>query len=184
MKRMSPSNDFDCAPAYIKLAVPITMRSYVWKHFGFPANEDGVILVKNKVVCSICDAYITYSQNTTNLKSHLSCKHPEVSTQFQSGSGQSVLKTIKSESSNSKPFRTQVEYLDEHFEMTPADGTNHIVGAGTSEYTHNDNLPDGLEQLKNLLMMDLISPDIVNGTGFQIFLKTSTSFRAPDDSQV
>lgn len=39
---------------YKQLIVPESMKSPYWEYFGFPADEDGNIISKEKVVCSIC----------------------------------------------------------------------------------------------------------------------------------
>lgn len=60
------------------IVVPSSMRSPLWKYFGFPADENKEIITKNRIVCGICHAYIAYNKNTTNLSTHLNCKHPEI----------------------------------------------------------------------------------------------------------
>ena len=37
--------------AYRKLVVPQSMRSVYWKFFGFPADDNGDILTRIKIVC-------------------------------------------------------------------------------------------------------------------------------------
>ncbi|XP_055299760.1 uncharacterized protein LOC129567157 [Sitodiplosis mosellana] len=63
---------------FSSIVVPSTMRSPLWKYFGFPADKNQQILTKNRIVCSICHSYIAYNKNTTNLSTHLNCKHPDV----------------------------------------------------------------------------------------------------------
>ena len=63
---------------YHKLIVPMSMRSSYWKHYGFPADECGNILTKQKIICSICKSAIAYNKNTTNLRTHLQAKHLDV----------------------------------------------------------------------------------------------------------
>lgn len=62
---------------YSKIVVPSSMRSPLWKYFGFPADKNNEIITKKKIVCCICRSYIAYNKNTTNLSTHLSCRHPE-----------------------------------------------------------------------------------------------------------
>lgn len=62
---------------YSKIVVPSSMRSPLWKYFGFPADKNNEIITKKKIVCCICHSYIAYNKNTTNLSTHLSCRHPE-----------------------------------------------------------------------------------------------------------
>lgn len=69
--------------AFKKVVVPSSMRSQLWKHFGFPANENHEILTKSKIVCCICYQMIAYNKNTTNLSTHLNNKHPEMLTKIK-----------------------------------------------------------------------------------------------------
>lgn len=62
---------------YSKIVVPSSMRSPLWKYFGFPADKNNEIITKKKIVCCLCRSYIAYNKNTTNLSTHLSCRHPE-----------------------------------------------------------------------------------------------------------
>lgn len=63
---------------FSQLIRPSTMRSTYWKYFGFPADEDGNILTRKKIICACCNNAIAYNKNTTNLKAHLNAKHPEI----------------------------------------------------------------------------------------------------------
>lgn len=60
------------------IVVPPSMRSPLWKYFGFPANENKEIITKTKIICCICYSHVAYNKNTTNLSTHLHNKHPEV----------------------------------------------------------------------------------------------------------
>lgn len=63
---------------YKKLVVPMRMRSVYWKYFGFPANDDGTILTREKIVCVICKTQMIYNRNTSNLRMHLHSKHKNI----------------------------------------------------------------------------------------------------------
>ncbi|XP_065225477.1 E3 SUMO-protein ligase ZBED1 [Planococcus citri] len=63
---------------YKKLVVPMRMRSVYWKYFGFPANDDGTILTREKIVCIICKSQMIYNRNTSNLRMHLHSKHKNI----------------------------------------------------------------------------------------------------------
>lgn len=63
--------------AFKNVVVPSSMRSPLWKYFGFPANENREIITKLKIICCICYNQVAYNKNTTNLATHLSHKHPE-----------------------------------------------------------------------------------------------------------
>ncbi|XP_039276985.1 E3 SUMO-protein ligase ZBED1 isoform X2 [Nilaparvata lugens] len=71
---------------YKKLVVPTTKRSIYWKCFGFPANEEGEILTKVKIICLLCKAVITYNGNTSNLRMHLQSKHMQELNELEASS--------------------------------------------------------------------------------------------------
>lgn len=69
--------------SFKSVVVPSSMRSPLWKYFGFPADENREILTKTKIVCCICYNLIAYNKNTTNLSTHLTNKHPEILTKIK-----------------------------------------------------------------------------------------------------
>lgn len=74
--------DSDETIPYSKVVVPSSMRSPLWRYFGFPADENNVIIHRKKIVCCICGTQIAYNKNTTNLSTHLHCKHPTIYAEF------------------------------------------------------------------------------------------------------
>jgi len=50
-------------------------KSKVWKYFGFPVNDAGIITDKTEVYCTLCYHRLSHSGNTTNLFYHLEAKH-------------------------------------------------------------------------------------------------------------
>ena len=53
-------------------------KSEVWRHFGL-AQENGMVVGKDKPVCRLCSAKVSAKDgNTTNLFAHLKTKHPEL----------------------------------------------------------------------------------------------------------
>ena len=64
--------------AYKRLVVPSGMRSIYWKYFGFPGNEAGEIISRDRSVCCLCCKEISYKGNTTNLRAHLKARHHEM----------------------------------------------------------------------------------------------------------
>ncbi|XP_056102446.1 E3 SUMO-protein ligase ZBED1-like [Rhinichthys klamathensis goyatoka] len=62
---------------------PITNRSGVWVHFGFPVSYDGDgkrVVDKKTTVCRICYMTIGHTNgNTSNMSTHLRRHHPSVS---------------------------------------------------------------------------------------------------------
>lgn len=85
---------------YKKLVVPIRMRSVYWKYFGFPANEDGTILTKEKIVCVLCKSQMIYNRNTSNLRMHLSSRHKNIIQKIDPSSINEVSKIKKNKSKN------------------------------------------------------------------------------------
>lgn len=80
-------NDAKEVVPFSSIVVPASMRSPLWKYFGFPADKNQQILTKTRIVCGICHAYIAYNKNTTNLSTHLNCKHPDILAQINSNKG-------------------------------------------------------------------------------------------------
>ncbi|KAJ4943140.1 hypothetical protein JOQ06_005645 [Pogonophryne albipinna] len=60
---------------------PLSFKADVWQHFGFPVsiNDNGEKQTeKRKTICKSCRATVNYnSGNTSNMRSHLSNRHPE-----------------------------------------------------------------------------------------------------------
>lgn len=63
---------------FARLIRPPSMRSTYWTYFGFPADSHNQIITRQKVVCTLCNTAIAYNRNTTNLKVHLSARHPDL----------------------------------------------------------------------------------------------------------
>lgn len=63
---------------FSRLIRPSSMRSSYWTYFGFPADAQNQIITRRKIVCTLCNTAIAYNRNTTNLKVHLSARHPDV----------------------------------------------------------------------------------------------------------
>jgi len=58
-----------------RLKLLVSCKSKVWKYFGFPVNDAGIITDKKEVYCTLCYHRLSYSGNTTNLFYHLEAKH-------------------------------------------------------------------------------------------------------------
>lgn len=140
---------------YSKIIVPSSMRSPLWKFFGFPANASNEILTRKKIVCGICRAYIAYNKNTTNLSTHLNCKHPEVLAEFQGdGKKSSDSKKIRIESNEGSPTkRIRIEskfdndidtdwYIENE---TTNESTLHPTGISAKEFVQNKNMENVIE---------------------------------------
>ena len=69
---MSTASEFD-----LIVKPNFQTKSAIWKHFGFPADDKGRITDKKKTICRLCQAVVTYSGNTTNLKFHLQRCHAQ-----------------------------------------------------------------------------------------------------------
>ncbi|XP_055836838.1 uncharacterized protein LOC129905388 [Episyrphus balteatus] len=63
---------------YTRTVVPSTMRSPYWKFFGFPSDNSNNVLTKQKIICTLCNAVIAYNKNTSNLRTHIVARHPEL----------------------------------------------------------------------------------------------------------
>ena len=50
-------------------------KSPVWQYFGFYKSSSGVIQ-REKAVCRLCHSELSYSGNTTNLRTHIERHHP------------------------------------------------------------------------------------------------------------
>ncbi|RZF44183.1 hypothetical protein LSTR_LSTR003823 [Laodelphax striatellus] len=72
-------------PKYDKLVIPASMRSIYWKYYGFPADEDGEIIDRFKIVCTLCKTVIAYNKNTSNLRTHLINKHSQILLKLEEG---------------------------------------------------------------------------------------------------
>lgn len=145
---LSRNNDLKPVPVYkdpkegipfSEIVVPSSMRSPLWKYFGFPAYANKEIITKTKIVCGICRAYIAYNKNTTNLSTHLNCKHPEVLEEIKLKRGKirdrvQIVNPIKLEAhelpSTSKRFR---ESEDETFNDWLPAGESHVQSTVTQK---------------------------------------------------
>lgn len=63
---------------FTRTVVPSTMRSPYWKFFGFPSDSSNNVLTKQKIICTLCNAVIAYNKNTSNLRTHIVARHPEL----------------------------------------------------------------------------------------------------------
>ena len=52
-----------------------SVKSPVWQYFGFYKSSSGVIQ-REKAVCRLCHSQLSYSGNTTNLRTHVERHHP------------------------------------------------------------------------------------------------------------
>lgn len=63
------------------MKAPAAFKSDVWKHFSFAVsrNERGEkVTDKHKTICRHCQTGVAYtSGNTSNMRSHLTTRHPE-----------------------------------------------------------------------------------------------------------
>ena len=52
-------------------------KSQVWRYFGFPGDDSGVITKKKVVICRLCpdNDEFPYAGNTMNLVTHLERHH-------------------------------------------------------------------------------------------------------------
>jgi hypothetical protein len=116
---------------YRKLVVPQSMRSIYWKFFGFPADDDGEILTRVKIVCLLCKTQIAYNRNTSNLRMHLQNKHVQELHDLEAISPprkQIVTQESKERRAQKRMLKAAMASSTQHIYTTNADGTVQIGG--------------------------------------------------------
>jgi hypothetical protein len=61
-----------------KLFSPDSLRGKMWTIFGFEVDGNSEIVIKNVVLCNVCDSSVVYSGNATNLTVHSSKYVPQM----------------------------------------------------------------------------------------------------------
>lgn len=179
---------------YKKLVVPIRMRSVYWQYFGFPADEDGSIITKDKIVCILCKNQMINNHNTSNLRMHLTSKHKNIMAKIDPTALLPAPKSAKPrkpktvgrnrddyEYNGGVPKKNETKELqvvvsEEGNEQDISNIAilfpNDIVG----EYNRSKDDKESVESnemtdtIVNFIISDLISPDIVDGTGFHCLM--------------
>lgn len=171
---------------YKKLVVPLRMRSIYWKYFGFPANDDGRILTKAKIVCILCRTQMTYNQNTSNLRMHLISRHrtaiqkiePDIDIKaiIESSRGKKYkMKEQTKKSLTGKPGNKDVQIVVSESDISDIAIVFPNGEVNTSDYTEVRDVDESYAQSErteiteavlSFITGDLISPDIVEGKGF------------------
>lgn len=133
---------------YTRIVVPSSMRSPLWRYFGFPADDNYVITNRKKIVCTICHTQIAYNKNTTNLSTHLHCRHPSVYAKFYPSAVPSKKADVKTEAEQAeqaeygeRPKRVKFDedvdwHVDEHTQIDPL---SHPTGIRAKEAIRNGN---------------------------------------------
>ena len=143
--------------AYSKLIRPTSMRSTYWQYFGFPADDEGNILTRRNIVCSLCKITISYNRNTTNLKAHLQAKHPDSLIQLNEPPTKKIryvatpekLKKEEITPAANSSFTEDTDYLMETLqdgEIFIGDDDNKLV---TIEYLSSDDIIEDLGEMSN-----------------------------------
>lgn len=84
-----------------EIITPTTLKSDVWKHFGF-YTTDNRKLDKTNIVCKICNAAVEYTGSTTNIIRHLKQRHGvDIAVTSASALGSPAPKLDSSEASGS-----------------------------------------------------------------------------------
>lgn len=134
---------------YSKIVVPSSMRSPLWKYFGFPADKNNEIITKKKIVCCICRSYIAYNKNTTNLSTHLSCRHPEYLNNFDK--------------------RIKIDQIDESLLSSKRSKVNEIPNSNSDPEWHIEDDDNNDSQTKDILHpTGIVIKDHVNKKSQQI----------------
>lgn len=193
---------------YQKLVVPLKMRSVYWKGFGFPANEKGEILTRQKIVCLFCQTAIAYNRNTSNLRMHLESKHRAKLMELEANAPAPVKKSRLAEKNKAFHAVFEVDSSEpEHVYASDLGGalqmeeeTSKKTAGRSSQATSEQMLMDsnpGLVEIvvpnlsaaestmymdedadciesaiTEFLVTDLVSPCVVEGTGFKHLLTT------------
>ena len=151
---------------YQKLVVPQSMRSIYWKFFGFPANVDGAILTRNKIVCLLCKTQIAYNRNTSNLRMHLQNKHVQELHDLEAMSPprkQILTAESKEKRAQKRMLKAAMASSAQHIYTTNAVGTVQIGGDIQFVTDPNINFPE------NCIDEDInVSPSIAKPIKFMI----------------
>ncbi|XP_026481868.1 zinc finger BED domain-containing protein 1-like [Ctenocephalides felis] len=200
--------------SYKKIVVPVSMRSVYWKYFGFPADENGTILSKEYIVCSICQRQIRNNHNTTNLRIHLANRHNTLYTELlQTNSPSDLNKSDKKALTSDYPTDTKRTYtietdmegvikvtndlpvedakavysaydrvgkmvtckvdlpeIDDHMYAEQVDTLDEYYMQNPDNSPIDDHTLS--EIITKFIVMDMHSPEIVNGSGFLLLIKT------------
>uniref|UniRef100_A0A8D8YWJ7 Zinc finger BED domain-containing protein 1 n=1 Tax=Cacopsylla melanoneura TaxID=428564 RepID=A0A8D8YWJ7_9HEMI len=166
-----------------KVSIPQTMRSIYWKYFGFPADMNGEVVTKRKIICTLCNNQLAYVGNTTNIKSHLSHKHPmQYARLIQNAGmmGDTPTKKKKKDMNHDEMFQV----IDVKAAQSNQDGQysicvqgdegeqaiisipqTHIPGGNKKRSAvHNKSL---IDLIVNFVILDLQPPSIVSSDGFR-----------------
>ncbi|XP_055916891.1 uncharacterized protein LOC129949448 [Eupeodes corollae] len=104
---------------YTRTVVPSTMRSPYWKFFGFPSDNSNNVLTKQKIICTLCNAVIAYNKNTSNLRTHIVARHPELLIELYNeknkknseAAATSLLQDNRTSSSEPASKRPKIQYI-------------------------------------------------------------------------
>lgn len=124
---------------------PPKARSTVWKYFGFVSGKDGSIADDKHVVCTLCQAKVGYSGNTSNLTNHLSNRHKDI--RMASDSASLTQSTIKIDKGGFAP-------LEQVQKLAPSNPRATAITAA----------------LANFIAEDLRPISVVEGSGFRKLL--------------
>lgn len=175
---------------YTRTVVPSTMRSPYWKFFGFPSDNSNNVLTKQKIICTHCNAVIAYNKNTSNLRTHIVARHPELLIELynekrkNTETAQSLLQEKTASSSGEPPTtikRPKIEYVincigNEQIDSEPStsDQKGFNVSIMEDAIIEHDKAPDNSE------FHDFSGP-IVNNTeyGFEEIELNQTKANSP-----
>ncbi|XP_031623545.1 uncharacterized protein LOC116340929 [Contarinia nasturtii] len=164
---------------FSNIVVPSSMRSPLWKHFGFPADRDKTIITKNRIICGICRIMLAYNKNTTNLSTHLRNKHPHILDEIQTNSNKHKINKyedfkmpvrLNSESeSPSLPKRSKTEeyennwYSDNGVDESPQKEEIHPTGIIKKTFVKARKLiMESSDMIENLVIESQDNDDIEN----------------------
>lgn len=96
-------------------AAPSSLKSKLWKHFGFEVVYDSErvrSVVKDRVTCRHCFAEMKYTSSTTNMSFHLARHDPEMKSDLDSHIPSISSNVSSSSSSSSSSKSNQMKLTD------------------------------------------------------------------------
>lgn len=170
--------------AYKKLKRPSSSHSSIWSHFGFQTNLAGTIISRKNILCCLCFAEFPYSKDdTSELTLHMEQKHPPSSKSTRKTRNTTTKPAPISDPDTADDFDMaseieiydeveddQIEYLIENVMEVEVDDEEVKPEGLTSIKAYDEELAeedlDIAQCLAELCVEDLLSPAIVDGSGF------------------
>uniref|UniRef100_A0A8D9EFA7 Zinc finger BED domain-containing protein 1 n=1 Tax=Cacopsylla melanoneura TaxID=428564 RepID=A0A8D9EFA7_9HEMI len=179
-----------------KVSIPTGMKSIYWKHFGFPADGNGEILSKQKVICCLCSTQFSYAQNTTNIKKHLERKHPIQYKELHDRVGLPVDEPLVKRKKNKDEYQVVnvKPVIQEHYSICVQGDQGEQAIISIPQQIHHDAkkatkksaISKSVEHLIfQFIVRDLESPSVINSAGFRhLMLSLSPKYDLPTEQTI